>query len=127
MTGFWKHITNMGKVAAAVGAIGGSALWMDAKFDAQNNNAEDVKQMIEYVSVEQSMMAEDILNIQDTLDKFEAEHHKQGEEIQSITWILRNQENFTSEQLENIIDEMLQKNTPRPYAMESELEYIPIE
>ena len=72
MIGFLKHIANVGKVLGAVGVIGGSALWMDGKFDKQAEDTAEVKQLVEYNNIEIGLLSDRQENFQDTLEKFES-------------------------------------------------------
>ena len=105
-----KYILIAGKVIVALGTITGVALWFDAKFDDQKASADDIKQSIEYINIEQSFMSEDLAGIHDSLTNMEQDNTKQSEDISSIVWILKNQEQFSAEQMEQLIDEMLKKN-----------------
>jgi hypothetical protein len=105
-----KLIFEMAKVITAVATIGGAALWLDAKFDNSTDTLDEINQKVDYINVEQQFMAEDIQGIHDTLDRIENMQVKQGERQKSIVWILRNQDNFSAEQLEDIMSEMLKKN-----------------
>ncbi len=75
--------------------------------DMITDNQADMMESIEYINVEQQFMSEDIDNIQDTQDDFAAEYKEQGEDIKTLYWAIRNQDNFTPQQLREIIDEML--------------------
>ena len=108
-----KLIFDIAKVITAVATIGGAALWFDGKFDKQNADLEDIKETVSYINTEQSFMSEDIQGIHDTLDRIEDLQAKQGERQKSIVWILKNQDDFTPEQLRDIMDEMLKKNNGR--------------
>ena len=120
-----KLLFDIAKVITAVATIGGGALWFDAKFDKQNETLNDIKLEVEYVSADQALMSEDIANIQDTLHKFGEEHLRQGDNIRALGWAIRNKENFTPEQLEELLNREFQRN--RVYNRASELEFIPIE
>ncbi len=120
-----KHIITAGKVLGAVGTIALGALWFDAKFDKQTEDLEDIKTTVDYINTEQGFLAEDVQEIHDTLTKFEAEHRQQGEQIKSLGWAIRNINNFTPEQLEEILNREFERD--RVYNRTSELETIPIE
>ena len=122
----WIQIIGAGKVIGAVGIIGGAALWMNAKFDASIAPAGAVldslaviNQNIEYLSIENSQQDEKLQDIVDTLANLEEEHKAQGDNIRTLTWAIQNKENFTPDQLRDIMDEMLKKNNMWiPYATE---------
>jgi len=121
-----RGLLNIAKYLSAIGVIATAALWLDARFDnqADSNEAmidslEIVKRDISYNSIHLSQIDADIQGIQDTLDDFENEHKKQGEQINTIVWGIKNQDHFTPEDFEGIIDEMLKKNNMwTPYVYE---------
>jgi len=123
-----KLILDIAKLIGAIVTIGGSALWFDSKFDASVEKQEDVLQMIEYVNTEQAMMAEDIMDIKDSVNELDMkvdavvdQQHKHQDAINNIGWAVKNQDNFTPEQLREILDNVLKKNT------EHDIVFIPIE
>ncbi len=120
-----KHIITASKVLGAIGTIALGALWFDAKFDKQTEDLEDIKITVDYINTEQSFLAEDIQGIHDTLENFEVEHKKRGEQIESLGWAIRNINNFTPEQLEEVLNREFERD--RVYNRTSELEFIPIE
>lgn len=120
-----KLILDIAKGITAVATIAGGALWFDGKFDKQAEEAKEIKETLEYINIEQSLMAEDIQGIHDTLTEFEVEHKEQGDKIESLGWAIRNVNNFTSEQLEEILNREFERD--RVYNRSSELEFIPIE
>jgi len=105
-----KIILDIAKVIGAVATIAGAALWFDARFDKSAEDLKEIKQTVDYINVEQSWMAEDLESIHDTLARIERMQVRQSERQKSIVWILRNQEDFTPDQLRDIMDEMLKKN-----------------
>lgn len=121
-----RGLLNIAKYISAIGVIATAALWLDARFDNQVDSYETmidslevVKQDIFYNSVHLSQIDADIQGIQDTLDDFEKQQSKQSEKINTIVWGLKNQDHFTPEDFESIIDEMLKKNNMwTPYVYE---------
>lgn len=93
-------------------------------FDTITDNQEDMMESINHINVEQQFMAEDIVSIQDTLLEFEKEHKAQGDEIRNLGWAIRNIENFTPEQMEEILDRTFKSN---PVSYRGEVEFIPVE
>ena len=114
-----KKLIEIGKVISAIGIIAGAALWLDGKFDSSNDKLEEIQTTVDYNSAELSMLGESVNNIEDTLLKLETEHKAQGAQIKSLAWGLKNLEQFTPEQFEEIMDEMLKR--------ESNIVFIPIE
>ena len=112
-----KLLIEIGKVITAIGVIGGSALWFDSKFDNQNDNNDavldsiaEVKKLAEFNNIELGFQAEAIQGIQDTLEDFEAEHKKQGAQIKALSWGINHMNQFSPEDFEEIMNEMLKKN-----------------
>lgn len=79
-------------------------------FDGIRDDIGGIKIDVEMISVEQVWIAEGIASIRDTLEEFEKEHKIQGQHIESISWGLKNHENFTPEQFEDVMEELLKKN-----------------
>jgi wyosine [tRNA(Phe)-imidazoG37] synthetase (radical SAM superfamily) len=89
-------------------------------FDSVLVTLEAVKDATWYNNVQITELSEDVQGIQDTLDEFEQEHRAQGQQINTLAWGLRNIQQFTPEQFEKVLDEMLKKNErlkPRPIAL----------
>ena len=106
-----KYILLIGKVVGALGLITGAALWFDTKFDDQKASADELKESIEYISVEQQFMSEDLAGIHDSLANMEQDNTEQSENIKSLTWVVKNRSKYDQAQLDAIMDEMLKKNT----------------
>ena len=115
-----KIILNIAKYISAVAVIGGAALWFDAKFD---NNADSnkaimdtlavMRQDIQYNSVELSQLNESVWGIKDTLEDIEDMQGTQNDKIESVVWGLKHINQFTPQQFEDILNEMLKKNEPQ--------------
>jgi len=113
-----KQILNIAKYISAVVVIGSAALWLDARFDNQvdSNEAmidslEVVKRDISYNSIHLSQIDEDLQGIQDTLEDLEDMQHKQTQHIESLGWAIQNIDNFTPEQLKEILNRELKKTS----------------
>ena len=109
-----KLLLIIAKYITAVAVIGGAALWFDARFDDSVKNQEVVmdsiatlRQEVEYINVEQSFMSEGIDNINTKVDE-------NTEKLTDITragkFYIEHQEEYTKDQLEDIMDEILKKN-----------------
>jgi len=68
--------------------------------------------------VEQAMMAEDIISIKDSvkgleqkLDIVVGEQENHHDAIENLGWAIKNQSQFTPEQMEDILDRILKKNS----------------
>lgn len=103
---FWTILKYFGYVTGALGTVTVTVLF----FDGMKDDIVEIKDDVEMMSIEQSWIAEDIVGIRDTLAEYEKEHKKQGQDIETLTWGLEQHENFTPEQFEEIMDELLKKN-----------------
>ena len=111
MKDVWKHIISWGKVIAVLAMVVKGALWVDARFDASAKTLDDIQQTVDYINIEQGFMADDISGIHDTLEKMEASGQAREQKIESIVWGMKHQDQFTPEDFEEIMDEMLKKNS----------------
>ena len=112
-----KQLLTIAAYITAVATIAGAALWFDSRFDGmEDNNAvvldsvSVVKQMVEYINVEQSIMAEEIAGIHDTLRGMQEDEESQAQHLNSLTWMFRNKDTFTPEQMKLLLDSYLKKN-----------------
>ena len=106
MNKFWIALKYFGISVTAATAIGGTVLF----FAGMKNEIVEVKETVDHINIEQGWMAEDIQSIRDTITQFEKEHRKQGKDIETLRWGLEQHENFTPEQFEEIMNELLKKN-----------------
>ena len=111
-----KLILDIAKVIGAVATIGGAAIWLYSTGDKAEDRHNETMQQLEYINVEQGMMAGDIDGIKDSVKKIETKmdaivveqeiHH---DAIDNLGWIIR-QDNLTEEQVEELLDRALKKN-----------------
>jgi len=113
----WKLVKQIAGSIGVVGTIAAAALWFNSvSVDIKEVNqvvldsVAAVKEMVEFINIEQGWMASDIQSIKDTLKEFEDEHKAQGANIRSLSWGLKNHETFTPEQFEEVMEELLKKN-----------------
>lgn len=118
MKDIWKHIISWGKVIAVLAMVVKGALWVDARFDSSSDKLDNIQQMVDYNSIELSMQSEQIQQIQDTLEDIEKAQEANKAKIKSLTWGVKNIERFSPDDFEEIMNEMLKKN--------SELDFSPI-
>ena len=99
-------------IGAAAGALG-VAWGAFVMFDTIRDDVADVKETVDYINVEQAMFAEDYDRhkdeVDDTLNEIKESVAAQDESIRSLGWVVRNQNTFTPEQLEILLDEWLSK------------------
>lgn len=117
-----KILLEIGKVITAIGVIGGSALWFDAKFDSSSagddrilDSIADLKQEVEYVNTEQRFMAEDIMDMKDTMARIEgkvdANAASNARLYRAIKFEIEHRGEYTEAQLDQIKAELLKKNS----------------
>jgi len=113
------------QVVVSVAIIGGVLVAGDHLISRKDSrNIEDIKETVLYINTEQTFMADDIIGLQegqqkieDTLkkqdakmDAFQGEQTAHHDAIDNLGWAISNQDNFTPEQMEDILDRMLKKN-----------------
>jgi len=111
---FWDILKYFGIGAGSLGILYGVFTFFDNMQDdivSVKDDISEVQETVDYINIEQGWIAEDIGNIKDTLISFEEQHKSQGQNIKSIAWGLRNHQNFTPEQFEDIMEELLKKNS----------------
>ena len=105
-----KAILKISEYILAIGTVAGGALWLDARFDAEETRDKELKQEVEYINVEQSMMAHDISDIIDTLDRLEHKVDNNAVGIYTnrrmMEYERQHRDEFTQEQMEEIIEEI---------------------
>ena len=80
-----------------------------ANFERVFDSIAEVKDMVSYDNEKIIQVSGDVQSMQGTLKNFEGEHKRQGEQINTIVWGLKNLDRFTPDDFEDIIDEMLKK------------------
>jgi hypothetical protein len=137
-----KVILDIAKYIGAIATIGGAALWFDAQFDRAKENQHAVldslagiNETIEYINLEQSWMSADIEDLHDTINNVyrAVEHNTRANN--NLYWLFRNQENYTREQLDQILEELLEEqesdasvdSEAEPYRHNGEVEFIPLD
>lgn len=117
----FKQLKVVAGVITSVGIIAGATLWINstsnnnqseqtANFDRMFDSIAYVKEMVEYNNIQIGQLGERQEDFHDTLMKFEAEHKKQGEDIETLGWAINNINNISPEMLEEILNRELKKN-----------------
>ena len=112
-------------IAKGIGILIGTVTVLYGAFRGYDNiidNQEKQQVEIEYINVEQTFLSEGINEIKDSISKVENElssireeqesHH---EAITDLGWMMRNQDVFTPEQMELLLDEWSKKNNETVY------------
>jgi hypothetical protein len=63
-----------------------------------------------YNNVQLTQQGQDLQGIHDTLKGIDKENKQQSSDIRTLIWAQRNENDFTQDQLREIMDEMLKKN-----------------
>ena len=116
-----KQLKIVAGVITSVGIIAGATLWINstsnnnqteqtANFDRMFDSIAEVKQLSEWNNIEIGLLGERQEDFHDTLMKFEQEHKKQGENIETLGWAIKNINNVSPEMLEEILNRELKKN-----------------
>ena len=113
-----KQLKSFAGLITAVGVIVGATLTITK---ASNNNTENfdrmfdsisvVKQLAEYNNIEIGFQGEQLYNINDSLKKIAEDNEKQTADIESVAWAITQINNFTPEQLEEVLRRELKKNS----------------
>ena len=109
-------------VITAIGVISGGAIWItstvnnssesqDANFDRMFDSIAEVRQLAEWNNIEIGFQGEQLNNINDTLEKIDADNKKQSSDIESVAWAISNINDFTPEQMEEILNRELKKTS----------------
>lgn len=113
-----KSLLNIAGSITAVATIAGAALWFDSRFDGMEDNNDavldsvaEVKQMVEYINVEQTFMALEQTNLHDSILKVSKEQEVLGAYLNNLVWMFRNQDTFSPEQMEQLLDQWLKKKS----------------
>jgi len=113
-----KSLLNIAGSITAVATIAGAALWFDSRFDGMEDNNDavldsvaEVKQMVEYINVEQTFMALEQTNLHDSILKVSKEQEVLGVYLNNLVWMFRNQDTFSPEQMEQLLDQWLKKKS----------------
>ena len=82
----------------------------DANFERMFDTIAEVKKLAEYNNIEIGFQGEQLYNINDSLEKMATNDKKQSEDIESVCWAIKNINNFTPAQMEEILSRELKKN-----------------
>lgn len=82
-----------------------------SNFERMFDSIAEVKQLAEWNNIEIGFQGEQLHNINDSLIKIDAENEKQSADIESVFWAISNINNFTPEQMEEILSRELKKNS----------------
>ncbi len=108
-----KQVFYIAKYIMVVTGVFGVAWGVFVMFDTIRDDVADVKETVDYINVEQAIFAEDYDihkdEMEDTLNEIKESVAAQDESIRSLGWVVRNQNTFTPEQMEILLDEWLSK------------------
>ena len=106
MKQFWNILKYFGIVSGSLTILYGAFNF----FDSMQDDIKDIKDMTDYNNIQINDVSSQLYVVQDTIDNINKENIKQGKDIETVVWGLKNRNNFTPEQFEEILDELLKKN-----------------
>ena len=106
MKQFWNILKYFGIVSGSLTILYGAFNF----FDSMQDDIKDIKDMTDYNNIQINDVSSQLYVVQDTIDNLNKENIKQGKDIETVVWGLKNRNNFTPEQFEEILDELLKKN-----------------
>ena len=106
----FKTILQIGGVVGSIAAIGAAALFADSFGDKQDK----ILETVEYINVEQSMMAAKIEENSDSLDEIKAHQEVQDQHMRDMAiaaeFYIKNQRVMTEKSMEEALSAILKKN-----------------
>lgn len=106
----FKTILQIGGVVGSIAAIGAAALFADSFADKQD----EILETVEYINAEQSILSGEIQGLSDTVKRIENKIDKNTENDNQFyrAWRFEqhNRDNFTPEQMEEILNNWIKKN-----------------
>ena len=107
MKPIWNILKYFGIIAGSVGTLFGIFRYLDNISD----DVADVKEMTEYNNMQINDVSNQIYDLQDTAEDIRDEQIKQGYRMDNLTWIVRNRNNYTQDQLEELMDMMMERSS----------------
>lgn len=131
MKSIWTILKYFGIISGSVTVLFG--VWK--YLDTINDNVSDVKEMTEYNNIQINDVSNQLYNLQDTAEDIQREQIRQGNKLDNLAWIVRNRNNYTQEQLEELMDIMMRRNSvvapssasPTIPRYRGEVEFIPLD
>jgi len=102
----WGILGKFGIAAATLGTLYGAFSLLDGIRD----DVADTKEMVNYNNLQIEGVSQQVYNLQDTAEEIQAKQIQQGEKIKDLTWIVRHRNEFTEEQLGELMDMMMRRS-----------------
>lgn len=112
------------QVLKVFGIFAGSVATLFTVFvylDSIKDDVEDIKETVDYISIEQGMMSGDIQKNTDTLQDIIAHQDKQDEQMDDMeraaAFYIRNQKALNEASMQDALEAILKKNKPTVYEL----------
>ena len=102
----WGILGKFGIAAATLGTLYGAFSLLDGIRD----DVADTKEMVNYNNLQIEGVSQQVYNLQDTAEDIQKMQIQQGEKIKDLTWIVRHRNNYTDEQLGELMDMMMRRS-----------------
>jgi len=102
----WGILGKFGIAAATLGTLYGAFSLLDGIRD----EVADTKEMVNYNNFQIEGVSQQVYNLQDTAEDIQKMQIQQGEKIKDLTWIVRHRNNYTDEQLGELMDMMMRRS-----------------
>jgi len=106
MKKIWSILGKFGIAAGTVATLYGAFSLLDGIRD----DVSDTKEMVIYNNKQIEGVSQQMYNLQDTAEEIQAKQIQQGEKIKDLTWIVRHRNNYTDEQLGELMDMMMRRS-----------------
>jgi len=107
MKKIWSILGKFGIVVATLGTLYGAFSLLDGIRD----EVADTKEMVNYNNFQIEGVSQQMYSLQDTADDIKEMQIEQGEKLNNLTWIVRHRNQYTEEQLEELMDIMMRKSS----------------
>jgi len=91
-----------------------------AFFDGLKDDISDTKDMVEYNNMQINDVSQQLYELQDTAEDIRERQIEQCNKLNNLTWIVRHRNEYTEEQLEELMDMMMRRSfvvaSPTPSA-----------
>lgn len=125
MKQLWKILGYFGVGAATVTTLFGIFKYLDNISDKVDN----VQEMVDYNNIQINDVSGQLYDLQDTAKDIQKEQERQGNRLNNLTWIFQHRNEYTEEQLQELIEMMMERGTVTSPSHEyhGEIEFVPID
>lgn len=143
-----EKFLNIAKIPGiVVGCVGALYAVFSFALNPLKDEISDTNEMVEYNNIQINGVSNQLYSLQDTAEDIQERQIEQGKKLNNLTWIVRHRNEYTEEQLEELMDVMMRRSSsvtaPVPTVtssppsspsywdfldtMEHEIEFIPID